>query len=262
MRFKDAINGYESYRKSISCSCFVDHFKSMVNNIFGIELDEESYQLTTCVREFKMGDQYSRSYTFRLFIYDDISIRVIIYDPFNCVMLDASIGIDEKIDVHVEGNLGDTSFIRFKNGLEDLCEDISSLFANKKMYDIIRTSVYDAQLELQYIRSERMISAVISIHDFLKYTADDCVDNINYSKKIYRISDDIFIPQIENQLKNVWCVDKLHRIENVKKSKLFYIENLDLQDISTVTCDDLDDMVSQGYSIINIIPGDIKNKEE
>ena len=59
MRFKDAINGYEFYRKSISCSCFVDHFKSMVNNIFGIELDEDSYQLTTCSREFKMGDRYS-----------------------------------------------------------------------------------------------------------------------------------------------------------------------------------------------------------
>ena len=37
-------------------------------------------------------------------------------------------------------------------------------------------------------------------------------------------------------------ISKLYRFENVRKSKLFYIENFDLQDITTPGCDDLDFM--------------------
>ena len=48
---------------------------------------------------------------------------------------------------------------------------------------------YDAQLELQYVHSEKFVSDSISIHDFLKYSEDDCIEDINYSKKIYSITE-------------------------------------------------------------------------
>lgn len=111
----------------------------------------------------------------------------------------------------------------------------------------------DAELELQYIRSEKFVSDSISIHDFLKYSQDDCIDDINYSKKIYRITDETLLPVIENHLQNVFRLGRFYRFENVLKSKLFYIENFDLQDISVPDCDDLDHMVNnEGYRIINI----------
>lgn len=113
---------------------------------------------------------------------------------------------------------------------------------------------YDVQLKQQYVHSEKFVSDSISIHDFLKYSEDDCIDDINYSKKIYRISDDALLPVIENHLKDVFRIGKFYRFENVRKSKLFYIENYDLQDITTPECDDLDFMVADGYRVINITP--------
>lgn len=121
---------------------------------------------------------------------------------------------------------------------------------------VLKMNNYDDQLEQQYVHSEKFVSDSISIHDFLKYSQDDCIDDINYSKKIYRISDDALLPVIENHLKDVFRIGKFYRFENVRKSKLFYIENYDLQDITTPECDDLDFMVADGYRVINITPED------
>lgn len=255
MKITEGINGYEFYRKSMIHSCVIDRLKSMVENIFRIELEGHSYQLKTCTRVFEINDGHiSNQYKFRLFVHDDCSIRFIIYDPFNCVMVDAAIKIGENVTAHIEGNLGYHPFVRFKDMINELCDEVTLLFANKKFGDIIKMSVFDAKLELQYIHSEKKISDTISIGDFLKYTEDDCIDNINYSNNIYRISDDALFPLIESHLQHAFSLGKLYRLENVRKSKLFYIENFDLQDITTPGCDDLDFMVDNGYRVINITP--------
>ena len=250
------LDGCKLYKSAILYSCVIERLKIIIERILGIKLDEKELQLTEVVgREFKIPELVYGNYEFRLYFHD--SIHIIIRDRLYCTMIKVDIIVGEKVDICIEGNVNnckelDNPFVKLKKELITLQEELS-VICNKKFGDFIRMSLYDVELELQYIHSEKFISDSISIHDFLKYSEDDCIDDINYSKKIYRISDDTLFPLIEGHLQYKFKVGKIHRLDNVQRSKLFYIENFDLQDITTPGCDDLDFMVdNDGYRIINI----------
>lgn len=262
--FKNDFNGFVLYKTSILWSCLIERLKNIIERILGIKLDENELRLNEVDCDFKIPDILYDDYKFRLYLGN--RIRILVYDPFHCLMIDVIIDICNQrgypeVCMKIDGNVNnrkelDDPFVKLKNELISLQEELSVVI-DKNFVNFIRVSLYDTELELQHIHSEKFVSDSISIHDFLKYSEDDCIDDINYSKKIYRISDDALLPAIENHLQNVFRIGKFYRFENVRKSKLFYIENYDLQDISVPGCDDLDYMVdNDGYRIINITPED------
>ena len=46
---------------------------------------------------------------------------------------------------------------------------------------------------------------------------------------------------------------KLHRIENINLNGLFYIENMDLQDISECGYDTIENLIEEGYKIVDVV---------
>lgn len=256
--FNNDFDGFVLYKTSILWSCLVERLKNIIDRTIHIKLDEDELRAHNVLCNLKIPKLLD-DYKFQL--YFDNKIRILIYDSNYCLRIDATINIgNQGVYIKIDGNVNNREelndpFVELKKELVTLQEELSVVI-DKNFVNTIKVSLYDAQLELQYVHSEKFVSDSISIHDFLKYSEDDCIGDINYSKKIYRISDDALLPAIENHLQNVFRIGKFHRFENVRKSKLFYIENFDLQDITTPGCDDLDFMVAEGYRVINITPED------
>lgn len=105
----------------------------------------------------------------------------------------------------------------------------------------------------RFITAGRLVSKQITLDDFLTYDQDYCIENINYSKKIYRITDKSMFGDIEKHLREEFLLNHMYQFDNVKKTQMFYIENFDLQSIDE-QFDDIKKMINDdGYEIINII---------
>lgn len=145
----------------------------------------------------------------------------------------------------------------YKSLATDYTKALSHLVHDNKEYllsinnEIVKRMMWNAIMRTSYEVASKYVKSTIKLHDFIALYEDD----LNYNKKIYRITDEMFIPIIEDKLKKQWMFGKEHRFENVKLNRMFYIENMDIQDItetngdtlySLVTCDD-------PYEVIDII---------
>ena len=57
---------------------------------------------------------------------------------------------------------------------------------------------------------------------------------------------------IKQMLKKGMC-NHMYEWDVVEKSRMFYVENCDLQSVDVPSCTDLDEMVDDGYTIIDIV---------
>jgi hypothetical protein len=46
---------------------------------------------------------------------------------------------------------------------------------------------------------------------------------------------------------------KTYRIENINLNGLFYIENMDLQDVSECGYDTIENLIDEGYKVVEIV---------
>ena len=77
------------------------------------------------------------------------------------------------------------------------------------------------------------------------------VNEINYNNTIYRIMDESCWSKLIIQMATVWQLNHLHEIDRMIKSKMFYVENCDLQTI--YKGEDLEkDYINDGYTIIDV----------
>lgn len=138
-----------------------------------------------------------------------------------------------------------TNYIKI---LSNICDEYKKYLKKTTPKNMKNTNHY-LLLKACYHVSKEYVSDSIKLDDFLKLDYDD----INYNKTIYRISNDDMIPKIEDALKHRWGFGKQYRFETVRVNKLFYIESLDIQDISDYDGDRLFDRIEEGYKIIEII---------
>lgn len=115
--------------------------------------------------------------------------------------------------------------------------------------------IHKFEMELSWMKSEKYVSDRISFDDFLKMDIDD----LNYNNTIYRLADrdPVKIAELFDHMKTVWMLGKQYRISNVYLNGLFYIENIDLQDVSEcgydtidILCSDIND--TKPYKVVEI----------
>lgn len=183
--------------------------------------------------------------------------RVIDIDFYDCITVTPShvghirisIGADQMC---VDGSV-DPEFKEFKKDLDNFAKDVKFIY-NMKYHELWKKSICDIFLEYQYHVADRLVSGKISVIDFLeKGKADDFViDELNYSKTIYRICGERALILIKDMLEKGMC-NHMYGWETVEKSRMFYVENCDLQPVDVPLGTDLDEMVDDGYTIIDII---------
>lgn len=113
---------------------------------------------------------------------------------------------------------------------------------------ILENLLHGFDLDVSYLISAKYVSSSISIDEFIKLDTDD----INYNNTIYRIIDDDLVDALTTDLLARRLLGKAHRVNTVKRNKLFYIENLDIQDVSECGYDTIDRLVNAGYKVVNI----------
>lgn len=147
-------------------------------------------------------------------------------------------------------------FDDFKRDLDNFMKDVEFIY-NMKPRELWKKSICDIFLEYQYHVADRLVSGQISLADFLEKakTEDFFIDVLNYSNTIYRIYGDSRIPMItvKELLTDCMC-NHMYEWEAVEKSRMFYVENCDLQAVDVPSMTDLDDMVEyDDYKIIDIV---------
>lgn len=98
-------------------------------------------------------------------------------------------------------------------------------------------------------KEELKMNENIKLNDFINLD----ISEINYTNTIYRITDVDMLPTIEQHLEDTLMLGKMHRMWNVRKNLLFYVENCDLQDVSDIDGDTANDLKEAGYMFIDII---------
>ena len=147
------------------------------------------------------------------------------------------------------GVLQDSELIKkYTNELIRICDTYKQYLNNTTTKRIQQTNHY-LLLKAGFHVSKDYITDTITLDKLVSLDYDD----INYTKTIYRISEDDMIPTIEKTIKEKWMLGKQYRFETTKVNKLFYVENMDVQDISEYDGDTLMDLIDDGYKIINVI---------
>lgn len=112
--------------------------------------------------------------------------------------------------------------------------------------------VHKFEMELSWMKAKKYVSDRISFNDFLKMDIDD----LNYNNTIYRLEerDPEMISTLMKHIKDYWMLGKQYRISNVYLNGLFYIENIDLQDVSEAGYDTVDILCSgeNAYKVVEI----------
>ena len=102
------------------------------------------------------------------------------------------------------------------------------------------------------MRSTKYVVERMDFEEFLKLEDQD----LNYNGKLYRLADKspAIIARLQDKIENFWMFGKRYRIENVAKNGLFYIENMDLQDVSECGYDTIDILCSgeNAYKVVEI----------
>jgi hypothetical protein len=155
----------------------------------------------------------------------------------------------------------DDIFREYKEIIDKIFEDkkhIEELFNVRTNPGMPTTSTYVVDdilhkfnMELSWMKSEKYVTEKMLFDDLLKMDMDD----LNYNKTIYRFANrtpDILSRFFET-VKERWMFGKTYRIENINLNGLFYIENMDLQDVSECGYDTLENLIDEGYKVVEII---------
>lgn len=243
---------------------FVDELENMFWNRFenpDIDTNKDfEYLLTDKENSIKFGfrdDVKNRYKCVPAVSYSDMH-RVIYLSFYECISIPCSVGsirISIATDhINVMGSLNPV-FDDFKRDLDNFTKDVEFIY-NMKPRELWTKSICDIFLEYQYHVADRLVSGQISLADFLEKskTEDYFVDVLNESKTIYRIYGDSRIPMImvKEILTDCMC-NHMYEWATVEKSRMFYVENCDLQPVDVPSSTDLDDMVEEGYRIIDIV---------
>ena len=111
--------------------------------------------------------------------------------------------------------------------------------------------IHRFNMELSWMKSKEYVSERMSMDHLMMLEDQD----LNYNKTIYRFEDrnpDV-LARFYARVKDHWMFGKLHRIENINMNGLFYIENMDLQDISECGYDTIENLIEEGYKVVEIV---------
>ena len=259
------LNGMEYHRMNMVYMLFIDKLENVFWNRFAnpdIDTNEDFEYILTKENpsiRFKFYDDIANRYKCNFAVSYSDTHRVIDIDFYDCITVTPShvghirisIGADQMC---VDGSV-DPEFNEFKRDLDNFAKDVKFIY-NMKHGELWKKSICDIFLEYQYHVADRLVSGKISVIDFLeKGNAEDFViDELNYSKKIYRIYGDSETPVIliKDMLEKGMC-NHMYGWETVEKSRMFYVENCDLQPVDVPSGTDLDEMVDDGYAIIDIV---------
>ena len=97
------------------------------------------------------------------------------------------------------------------------------------------------RMDLASLRYPEYVTDTMSISEFMKLDIDD----VNYSDTIYWCPEPSLLIRIQEKFKE-WMLGRMYRIGNVRMNGLFYIENCDLQDVSEVGYDRLENLIGNG----------------
>ena len=159
-------------------------------------------------------------------------------------------------ELHVDDDI----FREYKEIIDKIFEDkknIEELFNIRTNPGMPTTSTYVVDdilhkfnMELSWMKSEKYVTEKMLFDDLLKMDDQD----LNYNKTIYRFANrtpDILARFFET-VKERWMFGKTYRIENINLNGLFYIENMDLQDVSECGYDTLENLIEEGYKVVEI----------
>lgn len=123
---------------------------------------------------------------------------------------------------------------------------------------VVDDFLHNFEMELSWMRSTKYVVERMDFEEFLKLEDQD----LNYNGKLYRLADKspAIIARLQDRIENFWMFGKRYRIENVAKNGLFYIENMDLQDISECGYDTID-ILCTGNNRYDVVELFIKSEE-
>ena len=256
-------NSMEYHRMNMVYMLLIDKLENVCWNHFDnpdIDTNEDFEYILTKENpsiRFKFYDDIANRYKCNFAVSYSDAHRVIDIDFYDCITVTPShvghirisIGADQMC---VDGSV-DPVFEDFKRDLDNFAKDVKFIY-NMKRGELWKKSICDIFLEYQYHVADRLASGKISVIDFLEKGEDFVIDELNYSKTIYRIYGDSEMPMIliKQMLKKGMC-NHMYEWDVVEKSRMFYVENCDLQSVDVPSCTDLDEMVDDGYTIIDIV---------
>lgn len=123
---------------------------------------------------------------------------------------------------------------------------------------VVDDFLHNFEMELSWMRSIKYVVERMDFEEFLKLEDQD----LNYNGKLYRLADKspAIIARLQDKIENFWMFGKRYRIENVAKNGLFYIENMDLQDVSECGYDTID-ILCTGNNRYDVVELFIKSEE-
>lgn len=116
---------------------------------------------------------------------------------------------------------------------------------------VIDDFIHKFEMELSWMKSKKYVSEKISMDKLMRLEDQD----LNYNKTIYRFEDrsPVILARFYARVKDHWMFGKSYRIENINMNGLFYIENMDLQDISECGYDTIENLIDEGYKVVEIV---------
>lgn len=123
---------------------------------------------------------------------------------------------------------------------------------------VVDDFLHNFEMELSWMKSTKYVVERMDFEEFLKLEDQD----LNYNGKLYRLADKspAIIARLQDRIENFWMFGKRYRIENVAKNGLFYIENMDLQDVSECGYDTID-ILCTGNNRYDVVELFIKSEE-
>lgn len=86
-----------------------------------------------------------------------------------------------------------------------------------------------------------------------KVYVDDFCDELNYTDVVLYVHDEINFQDLYKKLKSD-LVSHLYRFDSIKESRLFYIENCDLQNVDD---QEVSEFFDNGYSFLQLRKDDV-----
>lgn len=116
---------------------------------------------------------------------------------------------------------------------------------------VVDDFIHKFNMELSWMKSKKYVSEKISMDELIRLEDED----LNYNKTIYRFEDrsPAILARFYARVKDHWMFGKAYRIENINMNGLFYIENMDLQDISECGYDTIENLMDEGYKVVEIV---------
>ena len=196
-----------------------------------------------------------------------IQIEVYQYNPNACTVFGYLIPFGEQVAINdsvVNPNLDED----MKSLLTEYKEIIDKIIEKKDEIDqlmkvrtnegqpttstyVVDDFIHRFNMELSWMKSKKYVSEKMSMDELIRLEDQD----LNYNDTIYRFGDrnPSILARFYARVKDHWMFGKTYRIENINMNGLFYIENMDLQDISECGYDTIENLIDEGYKVVEIV---------